>query len=370
MKDYQICTNCIMDTSDKEISFDERGICSNCRSFEKKVNGRVFRGEEGQKRLNEFIEEIKKSGEGKEYDCIIGLSGGVDSSYLAYLVVKKFGLRPLAVHLDNGWNSKIATKNIYKIVKNLGMELYTYVIDWEEFKDLQLAYLKSSVIDIEALTDHAIKATLYKKANETGTKYIISGVNLATEGILPKSWRYNKGDSKNILDIYKKFGTKQIKTFPILTILERIYYQSIKGIREIEVLNYLDYNKEEAKKTIIKNLGWEDYGGKHGESIFTKFYQDYILLKKFRIDKRRAHLSTLVCSGQLSREKALEEIKKSAVRDEDLKIEKEYVLRKLDLNEKEFEKIMSLPIRDHHEFKNSDKLFKSLRKIYLKFLKK
>lgn len=366
----KICTKCIMDTSDKDITFDENGICSNCRSYEQKIKERVFTGKEGKQRLQYFVDKIKEEGKDKKYDCIIGLSGGVDSSYLAYYAVKNLGLRPLAVHMDNGWNTQTATRNINKIVRKLGIDLYTYVIDWEEFKDFQLSYLKAGVIDIEALTDHAIKAVLYKKANEENIKYILSGVNLVTEGILPLGWRYNKGDARNITSIHNLFGEKKLKTFPLLPIRERIYYQMIKKIREIEVLNYIDYNKNEVKKLIMEELGWGDYGVKHGESFFTRFYQNYILPKKFGIDKRKAHLSTLICSGQINREEALAELQKPPMDSFQMEQDKEYVLKKFDLSEEEFDKIMKSPIKSHYDYPNSDKLFKSLRKVYLKFLRK
>lgn len=357
-----------MDTTDQNIHFDEEGVCNHCKDYQKKIIGRLFQGSEGKKKIESFIRKIKKEGINKKYDCIIGLSGGVDSTYLAYLAKEEFGLKPLVVHLDNGWNSKIATKNINKVVKKLELDLFTYVINWEEFKDLQLAYLKASVLDIEALTDHAIKAALYKKANDEGIKYILSGVNLSTEGVIPFSWRYNKGDSKNIISIHKKYGKLPIETFPMLTILQRINYQFFKGIREIEVLNYVDYNKKKVKQKIIDELGWEDYGSKHGESVFTKFYQDYILPKKFGINKKRAHLSSLICSGQISREMALEEIENSIKDSGELKFEKEYVLRKLGLSREEFDKLMALPVKSHHDYPNNDKLFRNLRKIYLKIL--
>lgn len=366
---YQICIRCIMDTTDPNIEFDENGICNNCREFEQKAKKRLFRGEEGKTRLNEIIKKIKEEGKNKQHDCVVGVSGGIDSSYTLYLA-KKFGLRPLAVHLDNGWNSKTATRNLSKILKKLNIDLYTYVIDWEEFKDMQLAYLKASVLDTEALTDHAIKATLYKTANERRIKYIITGINFITEGIIPKAWGHYKNDYANILDIHKKFGKKQLKTFPVLTLRDRIYYQIIKKIRMLEILNYVPYNKEEVKKFIFKEFGWEDYGGKHRESTFTHFFQSYILPRKFNIDKRRAHLSTLICAGQITREQALEEIKKSIYTEEELRREKEYMIRKFSITEKEFDDIIALPIKSHYDFKSNEKFLRRLRSIYKPFLRR
>ena len=369
IKTYQICTRCVMDTTDPDICFDNQGMCSNCEEYDFKVSNRVFGGKDGREKIKKIVEKIKDCGINSEYDCVVGLSGGVDSTYVAYLA-KKFKLKPLAVHMDNGWNTKIANKNIEKIIKKLDIGLYTYVIDWEEFKDLQLSYLKASVVDIEAVTDYAIKSVLYKVASERKIKYILSGVNLITEGVLPKKWKYNKGDTKNLLDIHKKFGHKKLKTFPLLTISKRIKNQLFKRIGEIEILNYVDYNKTNVKNLITEELGWEDYGTKHGESLFTRFYQTYILPRKFNIDKRRAHVSSLVCAGQITRKEALKKINEPIEKEDDLEKNKEFVLSKFGLTEKEFEDIMNLPIKSHYDYKNNDKLYKTLRKFYLKYLRK
>lgn len=367
MKEYRICERCIMDTSDSGIEFDENGICNNCKDYEKVVKEKIIRGKEREQKFNEVIKDIKQAGKNKKYDCVIGVSGGVDSTYVAYLA-KKSGLRPLAVHLDNGWDTKIAAKNIANIVKKLGIDLETYVIDWEEFKDMQLAYLKASVVDIEAITDHAIKATLFKIANKNGVKYILSGVNITTEGVLPRSWRHNKNDYKNIIDIHKKFGKVKLKTFPILKLFDRFLYQIIKGIKYLEILNYINYKKEKAKKIISKKLGWEDYGGKHRESMFTDFFQSYILPRKFNIDKRKVHLSALICAGQMTKEEALKELQKPLYDEEKLKKDKEYVLNKFGLMEEEFDNIMKVPAKSHYSYKSNDLLLRNLRKIYSSFI--
>lgn len=366
-KEYQICNRCIMDTSDSKIEFDENSICNHCRGYDKKIGKQTFRGEIGKQRLNEILKEIKEKGQNQKYDCVVGISGGVDSTYVVHLS-KELGLRPLAVHLDNGWNTKTATMNISKILKKLDIDLYTYVIDWEEFKDLQLSYLRASVIDIEALTDHAIKTVLYKVANEKNIKYILTGTNVATEGIMGSGWTHNKGDYTNIIGIHKEFGKIRLKTFPILTLFGRVHYQGIKKIKMIEILNYLDYDKNGVKAMLLENYGWEDYGRKHGESMFTQFYQEYILPRKFKVDKRRAHFSALICAGQMSREEALREIEKPLFNEEQLKKDKEYVLKKFGLTEKEFEEIMSLPIKNHHDYRSSDKFLRSIGKIYQKLI--
>lgn len=365
--EYQICKKCIMDTS-APIKFDENGTCNYCNEYDSKIKSRVLRGEEGKKKIESVIAEIKEKGKNKKYDCIVGISGGVDSTYIAYLA-KKWGLKPLAVHLDNGWNTKKATQNISRILKKLNLDLQTYVIDWEEFKDLQLSFLKASVIDIEVVTDQAIKAALYKTADKFHVKHIITGVNFATEGIMPSEWGHYKGDYINLLDIHKRFGLVKLKTYPILTLLKRFYYQIIKNIQMIEVLNYISYNRKEAKEIIVKNLGWEDYQHKHHESMFTRFFQTYILPKKFHIDKRRPHLSALVCAGEITREEALKEISTAQYSEDEMKKDKEYTIKKFGLTEEEFDNIMAIPPKKHADYKTGDKLLRKLRKIYINTLK-
>lgn len=362
-ENYQICARCIMDTTDPDIEFDENGICNHCRGYDKLARKYVFTGKEGEQKLGEIVDKIKEQGENQEYDCIMGLSGGVDSTYTAYLA-KQLGLRPLAVHLDNGWDSEIAAKNIEHIVKKLDLNLYTYLIDWNEFRDLQLAYFKASVVDIEAVTDHAIIATWYNIANERGIKYIVSGTNIVTEGIMPESWFHYKYDLKNLEAVHNQFGTVKLKTFPRLGVGKQLYYQYIKNIKSVSILNYIPYVKKDAKKLIAQELDWKDYGAKHYESIFTRFYQAYILPRKFNIDKRKAHLSSLICSGQIMREDALEEIKKDLYAKEDLEKDKEYVLKKLGLANEEFEKIMNLPVKSHFDYESDIKWLGPLRFIY------
>lgn len=361
-KEYRICNRCIMDTS-TPIAFDEDGICNYCREYDVKIKARVLRGEAGENKIKELVAAIKKSGKNNKYDCVVGVSGGVDSTYLAYLA-KKLGLRPLAVHLDNGWNTKKATQNISRVLKRLNIDLETYVIDWEEFKDLQLSFFKASVLDIEVVTDQAIKAALYQIADKFKIKYILSGVNFVTEGIMPRQWGHYKGDYINLLDIHKKFGNVKLKTYPILTLSKRAYYQIIKNIKMIEVLNYIDYKREEAKEIIINELGWEDYKYKHHESMFTRFFQTYILPKKFKIDKRRPHLSALICAGEITREEALRQMQSSPYTEEQILIDKEYIVKKLGLTEEEFDDIMALPPKKHSDYKSGDRFLRRLRKIY------
>jgi N-acetyl sugar amidotransferase len=346
---YQQCSKSVMDTiSDPDISFDEKGICNYYYDYLKGEAEHVKKGEQGKRELEQLIDKIKADGKGKPYDCIMGLSGGVDSSYVAYLC-KQYGLRPLAVHFDNGWNSELAVKNIESMVNKCGFDLYTLVVDWEEFKDIHLAYIKASVVDIEVPTDHAIGATLLKLALKHNIKYSLSGSNVYSEFVMPKSWIFHKSDHINLLDIHKKYGTKKIKTFPLNDTMLKKRVKMAK-IQSINMLNYVDYNKMEAKKIIASELGWRDYGGKHYESLFTKFYQAYILPEKFKIDKRKAHLSTLIFSGQLTKDEALEELKQPLYEPSVFNQEKEFFLKKLGLSESDWETIMKTPRRSHYDF--------------------
>jgi N-acetyl sugar amidotransferase len=363
---YRQCSVTVMDNiADEDITFDEKGICNYYYDYKKAESIALFRGEAGKTKLAEFVNRIKENGRGKPYDCLIGLSGGVDSTYVAWLV-KSQGLRPLAVHLDNGWNSELAVKNIENIISKLGIDLYTLVVNWQEFKDIQLSYLKASVVDIEVVSDHAIFATMYKLAKEKGIGYIISGQNIVTEHIMPQSWLYKKMDFVNLKDIHSKFGTVKLKTYPTFDFKKYVYYSSVLQLLPFYILDYVDYNKKAVKEFITKELDWRDYGGKHYESIFTKFYQAYILPEKFKIDKRKAHLSTLICSGQMTRQEALSELEKPIYDPEELKADKEYVLKKFGLTEAEFERIMQLPVRKHTDFKTDAQL----KERYMSLLKK
>lgn len=369
--EYKQCTKTVMDNiADPAITFDEKGICNYYYDYFEKEKKHVRKGKEGQLVYDQKIKTIKEAGKGKQYDCILGLSGGVDSSYLAYLA-KKEGLRPLVVHFDNGWNSELAVKNIENIVSILGFDLYTYVINWEEFRDLQLAYLKASVIDIEVITDHAIVATLYKLSAKHKINYSLSGYNIVTEAILPEPWVFKKQDAVNIKSIHKQYGTVPLKTFPFFDSFKKRYYSLALKIESVPLLNYVDYNKDAVKKILIEELNWKDYGGKHYESVWTRFYQGYILPEKFKVDKRKAHLSTLICSGQITKEQAIEELKQPIYDAEQLEIDKEFVLKKLGLSLAEFERIMLLPQQQHTDFDTElhsyfDKypIFKPLRGIY------
>lgn len=347
---YQQCSISVMDTiADPDIVFDEKGICNYYYEYKKAEEEKVFKNETGRQKLEVLAEEIKQTGKNQPYDCIMGLSGGVDSTYVAHLA-KQLGLRPLAVHFDNGWNSELSVKNIENIVSRLGFDLFTYVINWEEFKDLQLAYLKASVVDIEAITDHAIFATLYRLAGEKNIKYILSGTNVQTENTLPKSWIFPKTDHINIQSIHKAYGSVPLKTFPFMDAKVKRYYQKVKGVRSVSILDFAEYNKQAVKELIQKELGWRDYGGKHYESIWTRFYQGYILPTKFKIDKRKAHLSDLIFGGQITKEEALAELQKPIYNAEQMKMDYAFVLKKFDLTEEKFAAIIQTPPRSHYDF--------------------
>lgn len=367
MSEYKQCTKCILDTNDdREITFDEKGVCSYCSYYDRIGSKIISKGPEQKKGLDALVADIKKSGKGKEHDCIIGVSGGVDSTYVAYLT-KQLGLRPLAVHLDYGWNSELAVENISSTLSRLGVDLYTHVVNWEEIRDLQLAFLKASVVDIELLNDFAIFATLHNQAFKRGIKYVLHGGNVETEGEkLPKGWTHEKFDQLNILSIHKHFGKVKLKTYPRLPYLKRYYLNVVYKLKWVGILDYIPYNKNEVKELITKELGWRDYGGKHFESVFTRFYQAYILPHKFHIDKRKFHYSVLICSGQMTREQALADMKKPAYDPAMLREDYNFVLKKLGLSQEEFEALMKLPVKGHLEY---DSYLKKHYKYHESFFK-
>jgi len=339
IEEQKICSKCILDSTVPNIRFDEGGVCNYCKIHEM-LEKQYPLNEIGQRKFKQLIEKIRIDGKGKEYDCVVGVSGGLDSSYTLYLT-KKLGLRPLAIHLDNNWDSEIAINNIKKLCKKLNVDLRIIKVDWEEFKDLQLAFLKASTPDVEIPTDIAIQATLYKVAAEEGIRYVIDGHSFRTEGVAPLMWMY--ADGRYIKSVYKRFGkNKKLQNYPNLTISKLLYYVFVKKIRYISLLEYIDYRKEEARKILKEEIGWEDYGGKHYESVYTRFVQSYLLPKKFNIDKRKAYFSALIRSGQMTRDEALEKIKEPPISKEQAEKDKKYVLEKLGLTEEEFEEIMRL----------------------------
>jgi N-acetyl sugar amidotransferase len=359
---YRQCTHCIMDTTDPDIVFDDQGVCNHCYLYAEVSGSRLFSAPEDRHRLESLLADIRRRGKGKEYDCIIGVSGGVDSTYVAYLT-KRFGLRPLAVHLDNGWDSELAVGNIESILKKLDIDLYTYVIDWVEFKDLQLSFLKASTPDAEVPTDHAIMAILYRMAAKHGVPYILLGTNVISESILPIKWGYGYTDWRYIRNVQRKFGTKKLVSFPRFGLFRWFYYAVVRRIQVVSILNYVEYDKPKAMQTIQKELGWIDYGGKHYESIYTRFFQAYILPRKFNIDKRKAHYSNLICSGQLTRAKALEMMKNPVCPSQMLTEDREYTIKKLGLTDAGFEEIMRLPAKTFLDYPTQYALTRRLKKV-------
>jgi N-acetyl sugar amidotransferase len=359
----EICTRCIMDArSDPTITFDASGVCSHCQRYDRLVPSRVLKGDAGRAAAAALVAKIKAAGQGREYDCLIGVSGGVDSTYVAYRV-REMGLRPLAVHFDNGWDSELAVSNIEKVLKRLDIDLYTYVVDWEEFRDLQLAFLRASTPDGEIPTDHGIFALLWRQASQRGIKYIISGMNFATEAASVPSWSYGHSDWRYIRAVQAKFGTVKLRTYPHFSLLDLAWFNGVRGIRTVSILNYLDYQKSEAMRVLQEELGWVYYGGKHYESVYTRFWQGYVLPRKFGIDKRVGHLSDLINAGQMSRAQALEEIKAEPYPSSLAEQDRKYVIKKLGLTEAEFDRLMALPRRSFRDYPNSYERIERLKRF-------
>lgn len=362
MEQQEVCLKCLMDTTDPDIVFDNKGICNHCHRYDQLLEKRTYSGNEAKERYNQLIKKIKTKGKNKKYDCLIGVSGGIDSTYVAYLV-KKEGLRPLAVHFDNGWNSELAVSNIEKTLEKLNIDLYTFVIDWPSFRDLQLSFLKASTPDGEIPTDHAINALLFREASKRNIKYIINGMNFATESMAVKSWAYGHSDWKYIKAVHKRFGAKKLQNYPKYSFLKLAYWTFIKRIKVVSILNYIEFNKEAAMNLLKEELDWVYYGGKHYESVYTRFYQGYILPQKFNIDKRKGHLSDLIRSGQISRNDSLNELKKPIYDAKLLTQDKEFVIKKLKLTPDGFEKIMQSPKKKYTDYPNNAIWVERIKKL-------
>lgn len=362
-REYQQCNYCVMDTTDPEITFDENGQCHHCRSYLEKVKHLIYQGESSDRQLHALAEKIKNTGKNNRYDCLIGVSGGVDSSYTCYLA-KKLGLRPLAVHLDNGWNSEEAVKNIKTICNTLNIDYMSHVLNWEEFKDIQLSFLKASIVEMEIPTDVAIPYALHKVAAEYKIGYIISGGNMSGEGILPRTWFYYPKDSKLMKSIHKQFGTKEVREYPTFDYMDEIYYKFIKGIRIVYPLNHVPYSKPDAMMLLQEELGWVKYGGVHHESMFTRIVLSYLQPMKFQVDYRKCTLSAQICNGIVSREKALEIIKGPAYDPNTIEQDKAYVAKKFGLSAQEFEEILSRPPKSYRDYPNNEKLLNFIYKAY------
>lgn len=350
----RICTRCLLDETVPEIRFDQKGECNFCKVYDVLADQFPLDGREDYN-LQQLVKKIKRDGKGKKYDCILGVSGGTDSSYTMYKAVE-LGLRPLAVHLDNGWDSDIAVKNIKYTCERLGVDLYTYVIDWEEFKNLQLSFLKASVPDFEIPTDVAIHATLVKSAAKEKVKYVLNGHSFRTEFVMPKGWTYM--DGKYIKSVQKKFGNRSLKSYPNFTLWDVVYFNMIRGIKVVPFLNYFQYEKALAKEVLKEKIGWIDYGGHHEESIYTKFFMTYMLPVKFNIDKRKTEYSARVLSNKMKREDALAVIEHPVPYSEE---NVDYVIRKLGIDKAEFNEILQLPVKSFHDYPTYYPLMKAFR---------
>ncbi|XGC82264.1 N-acetyl sugar amidotransferase [Bdellovibrio bacteriovorus] len=352
---YKICSHCIMDTSDPNISFDERGWCDYCNNFEKNIQPNWHTDKRGEEELEKLAEKIRKDGKGRDFDCIIGLSGGLDSSYVSYIAKEKMGLRPLLFHVDAGWNTDQAVGNVEKLVDGLGLDLYTEVINWEEMKDVQLSFLKAQVADQDIPQDTAFFSALYKFAKAHKIKYVVTGGNYSTECCRePEEWGAYPGIDKTLIkDIHSKFGKRTLKTFPIIDVLSyKIYYRYVLGMEVVRPLNLVPYIKSEAEKTLETLFGWQKFQHKHHESRFTRFYEDYWMPKKFGYEKRRAHFSSLIMTGQMTRDEALKRISKPELSEEFLKSEFEFVANKLDLTVEELQEIFNGKNKTCMDYKN------------------
>ena len=348
----RICARSVMDTSDPYITFDEQGISNYWHENRRRLDSEVVWGKRGLEKAKQIVAGIKEHSGNAEYDCIIGLSGGVDSSFIAYWT-RKLGLRPLAIHMDNGWNSELAVSNIEKIVSKLDIDLHTEVLDWPEFRDLQRSFFFASVPNCEMPTDHAIVATLFRLARKFGIRYIISGSNVVTEGIVHKSAGHDNKDWAHIAALQRQFGTRKLKSYPRLSAIDFAKAILVDRVQFVPLLNYLSYDVAESKRTLQDELGWRPYSRKHGESLFTRFFQEHYLPQKFGVDKRRSHYSSLICAGQMTREAALQLIDQPLYTPEELKAEIEFVCDKLQFTSREFEGIMSAAPKLHSQYRTS-----------------
>lgn len=349
-----------MDTTDSAIVFDANGVCDHCNTFYEKVAPNWHTGPEGEAELERMVEKIQKAGKGRDFDCIIGMSGGIDSSYLVYAAKEKLGLRPLVFHVDAGWNSQIAVNNIERLVDGLELDLFTEVINWEEMKDLQRAFFRSGVSHVDTPQDHAFFATMYKFAIEHNVKHILTGANLSTECIRnPVEWMYYQSDSRQIKDIHRQFGERELKTFPLTSILwHKFWLPYVRGIEVLRPLNSMPYIKEEAKQLLIDRFGWQPYPQKHFESRMTKFYESYWLPERFGYDVRKVQFSSLIVTEQMTREEALEELAKLPYDPEVTEQEKEFIANKLDITVDELMAYLHLPKKTYRDYRNQEELYR------------
>ncbi len=359
MSEVKICTKCVMDTTDSKIVFDENGVCDHCNTYYLDILPNWNPDGLNEDSLFKLAEKIKHEGKGHDFDCLIGMSGGIDSSYLLYLAKEKLGLRPLVFHVDAGWNSQEAVNNIERLVDGLDLDLFTEVINWEEMKDLQLSFFKSGVSHIDTPQDHAFFATMYKFASKHNVKNILTGGNYSTECIRnPLEWMYYQSDSRQLKDIHAKYGSVPLKTFPVTNILwHKLYLPYVKGIKLTRPLDYMKYNKEEAIKTLEEKFGYQRYPQKHFESRFTRFYEGYWLPKKFGYDTRKVQFSSLILTGQMTREEALEQLKTAPMTDEDVRHEFEFIANKLGITIEELQSYFDAPNKTYKDFKSQQSIY-------------
>lgn len=360
------CSRCIMDESAPDIEFDDQGVCNYCKAFLEKQAKHIPVSREARiRRLNELVRRVQESSRGKRYDCIVGLSGGVDSSW-ALVQAVRLGLKPLAVHMDNGWNSELAQNNIANLVRQLGVDLHTHVIDWPEIRGLMEAFFAADVIDVEVLADNALVAVNYRQAVKHGLKFILAGTNIATEGVdIPRTWNWHKADKRNIVGISRRFGGPKLRTFPAVSTFDLIRYWMIHSIRWISFLDYLDYRKSEALAVLQREFGYKPYAHKHYESVFTRFYQGYLQPYKFGVDKRKPHLSSLIMTGEMTRDEAL--VRASGIAypsEKEMETDRLYFLKKMGWSEKKFEEYMKRPERPHTDFPSEAAFYERLLRIY------
>lgn len=357
--DYRICSNCVMDTSDSRITFDAQGVCDHCQTYYKTIKPNWHTDARGRAELDAIVAKIKQGRNGRDFDCIIGMSGGIDSSYLTWIAIEELGLRPLVFHVDAGWNSQVAVNNIEKMVDKLGLDLYTEVINWDEMRDLQLAFFKSGVPHIDTPQDHSFFATMYKFAEQNDVKYILTGANYSTECIRnPIEWMYYQSDSIQLRDIHRKFGSRPLDTFPTTSILRhKIYLKYIKHIGVVTPLNYVPYHKADAMQLLIDKFGWQPYPQKHFESRFTRFYEGYWLPRKFGYDTRRVQYSSLIVTGQMTRDQALAQLSSPALDDETARQEFEYVATKLGIPVSELQGYMDAPNKSYRDYRSQQSIY-------------
>lgn len=360
----QVCTNCVMDTTDSKIIFDSKGVCDYCNSYYNEILPKWNPGINNFAELEKIAEKIRSEGKGKEYDCILGLSGGTDSSYLAYIAKEKMGLRPLIYTVDTGWNLNVAIENIERLVKALDLDLYTEVINWDEMKDLQLAFFKSQVAYQDLPQDHVIFAGLYNYAVKNNIKYVLTGSNNATECVRPPIEWVHLNDLKLIKDIHKRFGRVKLKTLPMCGMFKyRLYYEYIKGMKRVAPLDLIHYDKDLAEKELKEKFGWEKYENKHYENIFTRFYEGYYLPEKFGYDKRKSYFSNLILTGQMTRDEALEKLNQSPYNSKMINEDMEYIAKKLGISKDLFGDIITGNNKTYKDYKNSLSLIEFAIKI-------